>query len=154
LLEFPIQTPAAEHSLRQSLARTLGEPTKAGLRGFDIIVWFMSTRDDWPKVKEHDVMRGIRHVVRPHQRTVNQVVGIPFKRFRAAIVVRMALLRLAHTTEDVRQMAYGLGYSHESAMNHHFQQVTGVPPCGFRKLVWGVEGDGVQLSSAGRRRPA
>jgi AraC-like DNA-binding protein len=67
---------------------------------------------------------------------------VPFSLLRAAILVRLALLRLAHTDDHVRQIAYDLDYSHESAMNHHFTAVMGMSPRAFRKLVLGTANEG------------
>ena len=143
-------------TLRLALTRLTAVPTyEEACRACDVLWWFFDCRTSWLRVTERELMRDIheddaRRVHRvwgPRIRTIAQALGVPFSQFRAAMLLRLALLRLAHTDDRVRQIAYDLDYSHASALNHHVKGVVGMSPRAFRTLIWGRANERVEVGN-------
>jgi AraC-like DNA-binding protein len=62
-------------------------------------------------------------------------LGMSWKQFRRAAVMRDAVGSLAHGDEYVSQTAYRLGYDHASAFDRDFRLFVGTTPGLFRELV-------------------
>lgn len=161
-LALPAGHPHIARQLRLALGMVTASPSEVdSLRVFDLVWWFLGD-DHWMKAKEKDLMRDLRQTdaIRgarrrwpAHMRTVAQALGVSFAAFRAAILVRLVLLRLAHTVDPIRQIASDLGYSHESAMNRHFKSMVGMSPRTFRQLVRGTTNAGGVLGKVLPYRP-
>lgn len=66
---------------------------------------------------------------------VMRASGLTIQKCRKAVVVRRALLELAATTEQVAQIAYQIGYTHETSLDRHFSGLLGMSPSQFRKIL-------------------
>jgi AraC-like DNA-binding protein len=68
-------------------------------------------------------------------RLLDHDLGLTFADCRAIVIVRRTVVELARTKEHVQQIAFHLGFSDPSTLNHVFRRVLGTTPGAFRELL-------------------
>ncbi len=61
-------------------------------------------------------------------------IGLTFTKCQRVVVMRQAVRELVSTNEDVRQIAFRLGYKAASNFDRDFDHIFGVTPTEFRRL--------------------
>jgi AraC-like DNA-binding protein len=69
------------------------------------------------------------------RRVLHDSMGLTFQSLIRAIVFRRAIGGLAASEDDIRQVAYGLGYEHRTSFNRDFKEHFGMSPSELRALL-------------------
>lgn len=75
-----------------------------------------------------------------------RLVGEPPNRYLRRVRMHRAAAQLDETNEPIIRIAYGVGYTSESAFNKAFSKEMGVAPARYRRLQRSLEGDAPEIS--------
>ena len=96
-----------------------------------------------PDLSEHQIAREQNVTIADTTRWLHEYAGLPFQECRRLVVMREVLLLLTETTDQVKRIAFTVGYRHESRLDHECGATFGLTPTDLR-LLSRVGGDGRQ----------
>ncbi len=87
-----------------------------------------------PKATEAEIAAGVELDSQGLWQLLTTEIGLTFARCQRIVVMRHAVRELVSTNEDVRQIAFRLGYKAASNLDRDFDHFFGVTPTEFRRL--------------------
>ncbi len=139
-LKFVSSRPALPLSVGVRKIRELIEDASAGRsphvdpRIEPILVRIETAGRNSPKATEAEVAARFELASHELWQLLTAEIGLTFTKCQRAIVMRQAVRELVSTNEDVRQIAFRLGYKAASNLDRDFHDVFGVTPTEFRRL--------------------
>ena len=103
-------------------------------RALSIVSRIAAAGPKWPDLSEQQIAQEEYADVADTARWLDEYAGISFVECRRLVVTRQVALRLTETTDQVKRVAFTVGYKHESRLDRDFEATVGVAPTTFRTL--------------------